>query len=85
LVLGWGAFAFGLRLFNATKARDETTEALPLLLLLPFLIQIVWFSGAAFFSHWSKRREPILGILLGFGIEIVLVLLLVVFASSAHY
>jgi len=41
----------------------------PALLLVPFAIQISWFAGGAIYSARVKKSEPVIGILLGFAVE----------------
>lgn len=83
-VLAWGAFAFTMPAFNAAKGSGETRRAYELL-LFPLSIQLLWFAGAAFFSFRSKRREPILGTLLGVGLELAALMILLIFSASSHY
>ena len=81
--LAWGLFAIALPIFNRAKqSGDPRTFGL---LMLPFFVQMLWFGGGLFYSSRSKRREPIVGILLGFGAEFLVLLVLVVFSASAHY
>jgi hypothetical protein len=48
-----------------------------------FVIQVLWFVVGAIYSARLKKREPVLGILLGFAVEGVALLILI--SASAHY
>lgn len=82
--LAWGLFAFALAVSNRAKSSGDLTRATGFL-LVPFLGQLLWFAAGTIYSSRSKRREPVLGILLGFGLEFVALIVLVVFSASSHY
>jgi len=69
---------------NRAKSSSDPSRGFAML-LLPFLAQMVWFAGGAIYSSRSKRREPVLGILLGFGLEFLALVFLIIFSASSHY
>jgi hypothetical protein len=83
LGLGWGLFVFAMPLFELLTRSDDASA--PIFLMLPFVVQILWFVGGAVYSSRSKRREPLMGILLGFGLEFVALFGLIIFSASSHY
>lgn len=82
--LAWGVFAVLMLIHNRAKQSGDAGRASSLL-LLPLFIQALWFTGGAIYSSRSKRREPVLGILLGFAVELLALVVLIIFAASAHY
>lgn len=82
--LAWGLFATATPISNRAKSSGDIARGFSLL-LLPFFVQMLWFAGAAFYSSLSKRREPILGTLLGFGFEFLALIILVIFSAASHY
>ena len=83
LGLGWGLFAFTMPVFNRAKGSGDPSA--PMLLMMPFFVQMLWLIGGAAYASRSKRREPLMGILLGFGLQFVALLGLILFSASFHY
>lgn len=82
--LGWGLTAAVLPAFNRAKNTGELTDAYKLL-MIPLVAQILWFGAGLLYGSLRKRREIVLGILLGFGLEFLALIVMVLIASSAHY
>jgi hypothetical protein len=82
--LAWGLFALAMPIYNRKKLLDPLGHA-SAFLLMPFVVQILWLAGAGIFSARRKSREPIVGILLGFGLEFLALVVLIVISASAHY
>lgn len=83
-VLAWGAFALTMPVYNRAKVSEDAARAFRFL-VLPFVVQIIWFAGGAVYSLRTRRREPVIGILLGFGLELLVLLGLILFSASSHY
>ena len=83
-VMAWGIFAAALPIYNRKKLLSPVGHA-SVFLLLPFLVQILWFAAVGIYSARRKRREPIAGVLLGFGLEFLALVVLIVISASAHY
>jgi hypothetical protein len=82
--LAWGLFALAMPIYNRKKLMGLEGHA-SVFLLMPFILQMLWLAGAGIFSVRRKRREPIVGILLGFGLEFLALVVLIVISASAHY
>lgn len=82
--LAWGLFAIALPIYNRRKTLNPVGSA-PVFLLLPFLVQMLWVAGAGICSARRKRREPIMGVLLGFGLEFIALIVPIVISAFAHY
>ena len=82
--LAWGLFAAVMPLFNREKASGALGCAYSLL-LIPVFVQVIWFAAGAAYSAWRKRREAIVGILVGFGIECAVLAVLILISASVHY
>ena len=79
-----GLFALAMPIYNRKKLLGPADHA-SMVLLMPFVLQILWFAAAGIFSARRKSREPIVGILLGFGLEFLALVVLIVISASAHY
>jgi hypothetical protein len=82
--LAWGLFAVTMSIYNRKKLLGPEGNA-SVFLLTPLVVQILCFAAVSIFSVRRKRREPIVGILLGFGFEFLALVVLIVISSSAHY
>ena len=82
--LGWGLTAAVMPAFNRAKVTGELTDAYKLL-LVPLVAQILWFAAGLLYGSLRKQREIVLGIFLGFGLEFVALIVMVLLTSSAHY
>jgi hypothetical protein len=81
--LGFGMFAFAMPLFNRMKS-DGLAKAYTFL-LFPVLFQVVWCTAGAIHSRKSRRREVIVGMLVGVGLEFAALVILILISASAHY
>ena len=84
LVLTWVLFAITMPLYNRENNSGAIGRAYASF-LIPLIGQVVWFAVAAIYTASSKRREPFVGIKLGFGLEFVALMVLVVISASARY
>ncbi len=82
--LGWGLFAVVMPFYNRENNIGAMGRAYRFL-LIPIVVQVIWFAGGAMYSTWRKRREAIVGILLGFALEIAAIVILILISASAHY
>jgi|SRR5215472_13258542 len=82
--LAWGLFAIVMPLFNREKSVGTLGRAYTFL-LIPIVVQALWFVCGIAYSTWQKRREAITGILLGFALEFVAFVVLIIISASAHY
>lgn len=82
--VGWVSYALAMPAFNRAKVSSDPVRAFEFV-LLPLFVQILWLGAAAAYSSRSKRREPILGTLLGFGLEFLALVILVVFSASSRH
>jgi hypothetical protein len=69
-------FAVAMPLYNREKTGGSTFA--PAFLLAPF-------AGGAIYSARLKKREPVSGILLGFAVEALALMILILISASAHY
>lgn len=82
--LAWGLFAYVMPIFNRAKMSSDAQRAFPLL-MVPFLVQVAWFVAGAAYASFRKKREVVLGILLGFGLEFLALAGLIIYSASSHY
>jgi hypothetical protein len=82
--LGWGLTAAVMPAFNRAKITGELTDAYKLL-MIPLMAQILWFGAGLLYGSMRKQREIVLGIFIGFGVEFVVLIVMALVASSAHY
>lgn len=82
--LAWGLFALAMPIYNRKKVLGPAGQA-SVFLLMPVVLQILWFAAAAILSARRKRWEPIVGIALGFALEFLALGVLILISSSAHY
>ncbi|HET9409275.1 MAG TPA: hypothetical protein VFO39_18685 [Candidatus Sulfotelmatobacter sp.] len=82
--LAWGLFAIVMPIYNRKKVLDPMGYA-SVFLVTPFVVQILWFAAVGVYSARRKTREPVVGILLGFGLELLALVILIVISASAHY
>lgn len=76
-------FAVAMPIYNREKMVQSTIA--PAFLLAPFVIQVLWFAGGAIYSARLKKREPVIGILLGLAVEGLALMILILISASAHY
>jgi len=81
--LSFCLFAIAMPIFNREKIVGSMIA--PAVLLAPFAIQVLWFAGGAIYSARLKKREPVIGILLGFAVEALALMILILISASAHY
>ena len=82
--LAWGLFAGVMPLSNREKASGALGRMYSFL-LIPVFVQVIWFAAGAAYSAWRKRREAIVGISVGFGVECVVLAVLILISASVHY
>ena len=83
LLLAWGLWAIAVPRFNRSKI-DSTDRAI-IFLYIPIFAQMIWFATVALYSKARKRREPLTGTLVGFGLELAVLIFLILLSASAHY
>ena len=81
--LSFCLFAVAMPIYNREKIVGSTIA--PAFLLAPFAIQVLWFAGGAIYSARRKKREPVIGMLLGFAVEGLALMILILISASAHY
>jgi hypothetical protein len=54
-------------------------------LLIPVVVQVIWFLAGTAYSVRRKRWEAIVGISLGFGMECVALVVPTGISASSHY
>lgn len=82
-LLAWSLWDVAVGRFN--RAKIDSTDRAIIFLYFPFLAQIAWFAAVAMYSRVRKRREPTIGTLVGFGMELAVLIFLFLLSASAHY
>ena len=82
-LLAWGLWAGAVSSFNRAKI-DSTNRAITFL-YIPIFAQMIWFAMVALYAKARKRREPLTGTLVGFGLELAVLIFLILLSASAHY
>lgn len=84
VLFAWLLFALVMPASNNAKNSGDMERA-SALLLLPALAQLALLVAGAVYSLRKGHREPVLGILCGFGLEFAGLAVIVLMAASAHY
>ncbi len=77
-------FASVMPVFNRIKDTGDLVRAYQFL-FIPFAVQIVWFIAGAVYSARRNHREVVIGILCGFGLEVVALVVMIAISATAHF
>ena len=82
-LLAWVLWAVAVPRFN--RATIDSTRSAITFLYIPIFAQMIWFAMVALYSKARMRREPLTGTLVGFGLELAVLIFLILLSASAHY